>query len=78
MAGRSVDELRRADGEENALFQAIRRHGAARELPLVIRTLAAIADGRIRLTPDMVTDASGRPLSGLDLTAEVEAALYSL
>ena len=75
LRGRSVEEVRRTEGEENALFQAIRRHGAARERPLVVRTLAALADGRIRVTPDAVTDPSGRPIPGLDLTDEVEAHL---
>lgn len=75
LAGRSVDDVRRQEGEENRLFQEIRRHGAARERPLVIRTLAALADGRIRIAPDRVTDAAGHAIAGLDLTAEVDAAV---
>lgn len=74
IAGRDVAELRRAEGERLPLFQAIRRHGAARELPLVIRTLAALADGRLRITPDAVLNAAGTPVAGLDLTEEVDAA----
>ncbi len=75
VGGRTVEEVRRQEGEQNPLFQEIRRHGAARELPLVIRTLAALADRRIRITPDSVTDAAGRPIAGLDLSAEVDASV---
>lgn len=73
--GRTVEEVRRQEGEQHPLFREIRRHGAARELPLVIRTLAALADGRLRITPAAVTDAAGRPIAGLDLSAEVDAAV---
>jgi len=47
--GRSVADLRDSEGDENALFREIRRRGAARELPLVVETLRALADGRLRL-----------------------------
>ena len=33
---RGLEEVRATDGESNALFQEIRRRGAARELPLVV------------------------------------------
>lgn len=71
--GRDVDQVRREQGEDNPLFQAIRRHGVARELPLVLQTLAALADGRARIEPGRVLDRSGRPMAPLDLTTEVEA-----
>jgi phosphoribosylglycinamide formyltransferase-1 len=76
--GRSVEDLRRHEGESLPLFQAIRRHGAAREVPLILRTLAAIAAGRLRVAPGQVTDAAGAPTAGLDLTEEVDAAVASL
>jgi phosphoribosylglycinamide formyltransferase-1 len=75
IAGRSVEEVRRTEGEANPLFRAIRQQGAARELPLVVRTLAAVAEGRLRIAPDAVMDAAGRPIAGLDLTEEVDAAV---
>jgi folate-dependent phosphoribosylglycinamide formyltransferase PurN len=73
--GRSVEQLRAAEGEENALFKEIRRRGAAREIPLIVRTLAAIAGGRVRLIPGGVLASDGRPAAPLDLSDEVEAAL---
>lgn len=75
IAGRSVAEVRAQEGEQNPLFQAIRRHGAARELPLVVRTLAAIAAGRVRVGPCTVSGPHGEPFTGLDLTAEIDAAV---
>jgi phosphoribosylglycinamide formyltransferase-1 len=76
----------RADGEQNPLFQAIRARGVARELPLVVETLRALARGRARIRrrqagpesaghPFEVVDAEGRPLQPLDLTPEVEASI---
>ncbi len=67
------------EGEEHPLFQEIRRHGTARELPLVVATLRAIAQGRVRIIDRKPVDAEGRSLSGgLDLTAEIDAAVASL
>ncbi len=66
------------EGEEHPLFQEIRRHGAARELPLVVATLRAIAQGRVRIIDRIPVDAAGRALAGgLDLTAEIDAAMVS-
>lgn len=69
---RSVAEIKAREGEENALFQEIRRHGVAREVPLVIETLRAFADGRIALRDKRVVDRDGRPIDGYDLTQEIE------
>ncbi len=75
--GRSVAEVRAAEGEENALFKEIRRHGVARELPLVVETLRAFADGRVRIVDKQLLDAQGRPIRGYDLTEEVERVVAS-
>ncbi len=67
-----------AEGEEHPLFREIRRHGAARELALVVATLRAIAEGRVRIIDRGPVDVAGRALSGgLDLTAEIDAAVAS-
>lgn len=73
--GRSLAELWAAHGEELPLFQAIRRHGMARERPLVVETVKAFAEGRVRVRHGLVEDGRGNPLAGLDLTAEIEALL---
>ena len=72
---RGVAAIRAAEGEAHPLFQAIRARGAARELPLLRQTLAAIAAGRIFLQPGAAVDVSGNPVAPLDLTTEVEAAV---
>lgn len=70
--GRSVEEIQRTEGEENALFKLIRQQGAARELPLVISTLKAFSEGRVRVTDEkQVVDSAGRPINGYDLSAEI-------
>lgn len=55
------------------LFRAIRAAGVAREVPLMLATLQAVAAGRLVIGPGGPTAGEGRPLSGgLDLTEEVE------
>ena len=65
--GRTAGEIKKADGEAFPLFAAIRQAGLRRERPLLVRTLIALAEGRI--------DPAGSPWSPLDLTAEIEASL---
>ena len=70
---RGVAAVRAEDGEENALFQEIRRLGVERELPLVVETLRAFAGGRVSVRDKRVVDAQGREIAGYDLTEEIEA-----
>lgn len=65
--GRSAQEIKAAEGEALTLFTAIRQAGLERERPLLVRTLIAIADGRI--------DPADPPGAPLDLTGEIEAAV---
>ena len=70
--GKSAGRIKQEEGEDNALFKLIRQHGVVRELPLVISTVQAFSQGRVRVTPDkQVVDASGQPIKGYDLTAEI-------
>lgn len=71
--GRSVEEIKGAEGENNPLFRTIRQHGYVRELPLVVATIRAFRQGRVRITADKrVADAGGRLIKGYDLTAEID------
>lgn len=54
------------------LFQEIRRRGVVREVPLVIETLRAFADGRVRVRDKQPVDASGAAIEGHDLSEEIE------
>jgi folate-dependent phosphoribosylglycinamide formyltransferase PurN len=74
--GRSAAELQSRDGEQHPLFAAIRREGVARETPLVIATLRALASGRVRIANGRVLDERGQTIAGgLDLTKEIEATI---
>lgn len=66
-----------ARNEALPLFQEIRRRGAAREIPLLIGTLQALADGAIGMHEGAVVDACNHPSSGLDLTQEVDRRITS-
>ncbi len=70
---RSLGEARADLGEELPLFKAIRRAGVAREVPLVVETLRAFADGRVRIEGKRVVDAGGQTIRGYDLTEQIEA-----
>jgi hypothetical protein len=73
---RSLEEVRRTQGEENPLFKLIRQHGVVRELPLVVSTVEAFSEGRVRITPDKrVVDADGKVIDGYDLSKEIDADL---
>jgi phosphoribosylglycinamide formyltransferase 1 len=70
--GWSVANIKTQEGEANQLFAAIRRHGAAREIPLVLETLRAFAEARVRIDAKRVVDSRGSPIAPFDLTAEIE------
>ena len=59
--------------EESALFLAIRAAGVAREVPLVVETLRALAGGRVRIEGKKVMNADGEVIDGCDLSTEIEA-----
>jgi len=70
--GRSVQQVQAEEGEANSLFREIRRQGVLRELPLVVATLCAFADGKVRIEGGRVVGADGRPMAAYDLTAEID------
>jgi folate-dependent phosphoribosylglycinamide formyltransferase PurN len=72
---RGVARVREEDGEQNALFRELRRRGSARELPLIVETLRAFADGRLTLANAQVMTGDTKVVGGYDLTPEIEAAL---
>jgi folate-dependent phosphoribosylglycinamide formyltransferase PurN len=72
---RSITEIQASEGENNGLFQEVRRHGVGRELPLVVATVGAFARGRVRIKHKGVLDAAGRAIAGYDLTDEIERAV---
>jgi phosphoribosylglycinamide formyltransferase-1 len=73
--GRGLEEIRSAEGEAFPLFQEMRHRGAMRELPLVVESLRALADGRLRLENGQIFAGDVRVVRGYDLTPEIEGAL---
>jgi folate-dependent phosphoribosylglycinamide formyltransferase PurN len=72
---RPLEDIKSDEGEGNPLFAAIRRAGLARETPLVVETIRALADGRVSIEDKRVVDGSGSPMAAFDLTAEIESAV---
>ncbi|MBM4432460.1 MAG: phosphoglycerate transporter, partial [Chloroflexi bacterium] len=71
--GQPIEEIKTKQGENNKLFKLIRKHGLAREFPLIISTIKAFSQGKIRISPDkQVVDAADNPLKGYDLTEEID------
>lgn len=73
--GRTVADLQTRFGEELPLLQAIRRQGVMRERPLLLETLKALSEGRVRVAEGAVVDAGGRSTAPLCLNEEVERAV---
>ncbi|MBN1253769.1 MAG: formyl transferase [Deltaproteobacteria bacterium] len=58
--------------EQGPLFWLIRQEGVRREIPLIVLTLKAVAEGRVSIKDGKVLDSNGKELAGLSLTEEVE------
>ncbi|MBE0480570.1 MAG: phosphoglycerate transporter [Dehalococcoidia bacterium] len=72
--GLSMDEIK-AQRDDNPLFRAIRREGMKRELPLIIATVKAFSEGRVRIQDGRVTDDAGRTIEAYSLTREIDRTL---
>jgi len=71
-----LEAIREKQGETNPLFKLIRQHGLSREFPLIISTLKAFSEGRIKITADRkIVDAEGRPVNGYNLTDKIDEAV---
>ena len=80
LAGRTIEQVQSDEGEENGLFRLIRTEGYRREPYLLLATLRAVADERVRVQPGEALDANGEPwanthAAGLALTEEIEVAI---
>ncbi len=71
--GYSSAQIKQSQGEANPLFNLIRQHGMARELPLIIATIKVFSQGKIKVTAEKkVVDVGGRPIHGYNLTDEID------
>ncbi len=70
--GQSLEQIKKNHGENNNLFKLIRERGYIRELPLIISTIKAFSQDKVRITADKkVVDAQGKLIKGYDLTGEI-------
>ena len=70
--GKSIEQIKKSQGEENPLFRRIREYGYIRELPLVVSTIKTFSQGKVRITADkQVVDAEGKLIEGYNLTEEI-------
>jgi folate-dependent phosphoribosylglycinamide formyltransferase PurN len=72
---RPIAELKKEQGESNALFQLIRQHGLVREFPLIVSTLKAFNQGKIKIEASRIHGHQGKPISGYNLTEEIDKAV---
>jgi phosphoribosylglycinamide formyltransferase 1 len=68
-----AEDIKRAEGEANPLFQAIRAEGLKREFPLIIATIKAFSQKQVRIESGKVLDAHGKIIPGYDLSREIDA-----
>ena len=71
---RPIAEIKKEQGEDNALFKLIRQHGLVREFPLIVSTLKAFSRGEVKIESGTVFDRQGKPVRGYDLSDEVNKA----
>ena len=71
----SLDAIKQEEGESEPLFKKIREDGAMRELPLIVETIKAFAEGIVEIR-NKTLYVRGEPLDGpYDLSDRVDAAL---
>jgi len=70
--GNTPEQVEKEQGEDSPLFRLIREYGLAREFPLIIATLRAFSQGKIKIAGGKVADPNGNPIAADDLTAEIE------
>jgi folate-dependent phosphoribosylglycinamide formyltransferase PurN len=69
--GKTAVEIKREEGDDNSLFKLIRKQGLTRESPLIIATLKAFSQGKVKVTNSKIVDRQGRPVNGYNLTNEI-------
>jgi phosphoribosylglycinamide formyltransferase-1 len=76
---RELAEKRMAEiiekGEGNPLFMEIRRQGVRREIPLLILTLKALGEGKMRVAEGKVVNETGEEIGAMLLNSEIEGYL---
>jgi len=77
--GQPIEEIKNRQDEDNPLFKLIRQYGLAREFPLIISTLKAFSQGKVKITADKkVVDAEGKLINGYNMTDEIDRVVIHL
>ena len=69
---KSLEEVRAVEGEEIKLFQLIRHQGLKREFLLIVTTVKAFSEGRVRVQNGKIVDSGGNAIAGYDLSEEID------
>ncbi|OAG27448.1 phosphoribosylglycinamide formyltransferase [Thermodesulfatator autotrophicus] len=73
VATRGLAKIMEEEGEKEPLFALIREEGVKRELPLIVYTIKAFADGEIKLVNHQLVNKEGKKLENpFDLTPRIE------
>ena len=67
----SLEEIKQTQGANNLLFRLIRQHGQAREFPLIISTLKAFSQGKVKIKAGKLVDIDERLINGYNITDEI-------
>lgn len=67
---RTLQEIRKEEGESEPLFQEIRRQGVKRELPLMVHTLENLSEGKLKVIGERVFR-KGKVIPGLRVDREI-------
>lgn len=71
-------EIIQEEGEKNALFQEIRKAGVKREVPLLLMSMKALAEGKVSVKEGKIVNQEGRETTPACLNREVDAYLRRL
>jgi len=75
---KTMADVIREEGEGNPLFIEIRRQGMMREVPLMVYTLKALAEARVRVMEGRVTNEKGEEAGLILLNDEIEGYLREM
>lgn len=73
-----LGEIIQEEGEKNPLFQEIRKQGVLREIPLLIMTMKALAERKVRVEGGKILNQEMRETGSLCLNKEVDGYLSRL
>jgi phosphoribosylglycinamide formyltransferase-1 len=68
----SLGDIIQEEGKKNPLFREIRNQGVMREIPLLLMTMKALAEGKVRVKGGKILDETARETGSLCLNREVE------